>query len=165
MDQNYTKFTHDLDAAMKALRKSRKTIGFAESCTGGRLSAAWAEVPGVSDIFLGSVVSYSNQVKMDFLGVQENSLKDEGAVSQTVAMQMARGARKSLKVDWALAITGIAGPTGGSAEKPVGTVWFAISGPGFEEAQKKIFSGDRVQIQRSSVEFATEWLKKILEKV
>jgi nicotinamide-nucleotide amidase len=155
---NYTKFTHDLKAVISALRQQKQTIGFAESCTGGRMSAAWAEVPGVSDVFLGSVVSYSNQLKKDLLGVQEKVLKDEGAVSQIVALQMAQGLRKKLKVDWALAITGIAGPSGGSVQKPVGTVWLAISGPSFEGVERKNFTGERVKIQQEAVEFATEWL-------
>ncbi len=162
MDQSYTKFTHDLKAVISALQQKRQSIGFAESCTGGRLSAAWTEVSGVSDVFLGSVVSYSNQVKMDLLGVQEKSLKSEGAVSQKVVLEMAQGLRKKLKVDWALAITGIAGPKGGTAEKPVGTVWFAVVGPDFEESQKKNFTGERVTIQQASVEFATTWLHEVV---
>jgi nicotinamide-nucleotide amidase len=164
MKLNYTKFTQDLQVVITTLKQNQWKIGFAESCTGGRLSAAWAEVPGVSDVFSGSVVSYSNEVKKELLEVQEKSLKEEGAVSQKVALEMAKGLRKKLKVDWALAITGIAGPTGGSAEKPVGTVWFAIAGPKFEGVQKKNFTGERVTIQQASVEFATQWLHEILTK-
>jgi nicotinamide-nucleotide amidase len=164
MDQNYTKFTYDLKAVIEALRQQKQTIGFAESCTGGRLSAVWAEIPGVSDVFSGSVVSYANQVKKDLLGVQEKALKDEGAVSQKVVLQMAQGLRKKLKVDWALAITGVAGPSGGSPDKPVGTVWFSIVGPEFEETERKNFTGERVEIQQASVEFATRWLQEILKR-
>lgn len=164
MNQSYTKFTHDLMAVLTALRQHRWTLGFAESCTGGKLSAALAEIPGVSDVFVGSVVSYANSVKQDLLSVQESSLKKEGAVSQKVALEMAQGLRKKLKVDWAVAITGIAGPSGGSAEKPVGTVWLAIAGPTFEEARKKNFTGDRVTIQKSSAEFAAQWLHEVLTK-
>ena len=159
----YTKFTGKLHSCIKALRQQKMTVGFAESCTGGRLSALWAETAGVSDVFLGSIISYSNQVKADLLGVELNSLKTHGAVSAPVAGQMAKGAQKSLKVDWAVSITGIAGPTGGSPEKPVGTVWFGVVGPGVEETCQQNFSGDRVEIQKAAAEFATAWLAEKVE--
>lgn len=157
-DPNYIKFTHDLQVLIERLRQRGWKVGFAESCTGGRLSAVWTEISGVSDVFSGSIVSYSNDVKIQLLGVQEEALHKEGAVSLTVAGQMARGLKKCLGVDWALAITGIAGPKGGNAEKPVGTVCFGIVGPQIEDSQKQKFSGDRVAIQQAAVEFATRWL-------
>lgn len=144
------------------LRKHQQTLGFAESCTGGLLSTSLTSLPGVSDVFMGSVVSYANQVKMDLLSVDENSLKDHGAVSEQVALQMAQGARDKLKCSWALAITGIAGPSGGSVEKPVGTVCFAICGPNFEASTRQKFSGDRAAIQIHSVRFAIGILGKAL---
>ena len=159
----YTKFTGKLLACIKVLRHQKMTVGFAESCTGGRLSASWAETAGVSDVFLGSIISYSNQVKENLLGVQPNTLKIHGAVSAEVAGQMARGARQSLKVHWAVSVTGIAGPSGGSAQKPVGTVWFGIVGPKVEETCQQNFSGDRVEIQNLAAEFATAWLAEKLE--
>ncbi len=130
-------------------------MGFAESCTGGALSAFLTEQPGVSDIYLGSVVSYSNEAKVDLLGVRRDTLMQEGAVSEAVARQMAQGVRRQLKTDWSVAITGIAGPTGGTPGKPVGTVCFAIAGPNFEESRKEFFSGNRKDIQRlrSTVQF------------
>jgi PncC family amidohydrolase len=148
-----------------ALLRSRKlTIGFAESCTGGLLSATLTSLPGVSDVFMGSVVSYSYEAKMDLLGVQANTLKSEGAVSESVALQMAQGARQQLKVAIALAITGIAGPTGGTPDKPVGTVCFAVSGPGIaENVIRKHFSGNRSEVQESSVRFALEYLISALK--
>jgi PncC family amidohydrolase len=137
-------------------------VSFAESCTGGRLSASVAEIAGVSDVFLGSVVSYAYQAKVDLLGVSWDTLNSEGAVSEKVASQMAQGCRRSLKSSWSVAITGIAGPTGGTPDKPVGTVWFAVSGPNFDHAEKKIFDGDRVQIQQRSAQSAAEILLECL---
>jgi PncC family amidohydrolase len=156
--QNYTKFTQDLNDLIFRLRGLKMKIGFAESCTGGRLSAVWAEVPGVSDVYLGSIISYSNQVKVDLLGVDPMTLQNEGAVSSEVARQMALGLVEELKVDWGVSITGVAGPSGGSPTKPVGTVWFGIHGPGLEETIQKSFHGSRVEIQNQSVVFATSWL-------
>lgn len=150
-------------ALIDRLRTRNQTVSFAESCTGGLLSATLSAVAGVSDIYLGSIVSYSYQAKVDLLGVSWNVLKVEGAVSDRVARQMARGAREKLKSHWSVAITGIAGPTGGTPEKPVGTVWFAVSGPGFEVTERKLFSGGRVEVQKQSVDFAIELLMKGLE--
>ncbi len=161
--QMYTKFTGKLLACIKALRQQKMTVGFAESCTGGRVSALWTETAGVSDVFLGSIISYSNQVKEDLLGVDSTTLKKHGAVSAEVAGQMAKGAQQSLRVDWAVSITGIAGPSGGSPEKPVGTVWFGIVGPKIEETCQQKFSGDRVEIQNLAAEFATAWLAEKLK--
>ncbi|WP_413289966.1 CinA family protein [Bdellovibrio sp. HCB337] len=144
---------------LQLLRTRKFTIGFAESCTGGLLSATLASQAGVSDVFKGSVVSYANEAKMDLLGVQASTLKAEGAVSEAVARQMAQGTRKQLKVDVSVAITGIAGPTGGTPDKPVGTVCFAVAGPGVAEvAQRKQFSGNRSEVQEASVRFALEYL-------
>jgi nicotinamide-nucleotide amidase len=153
-----------LQDLVEELRAHKLTVSFAESCTGGRLSASLAEIPGVSDVFLGSVVSYAYQAKVDLLGVSWDTLHSEGAVSDKVASQMARGCREHLKSSWSVAITGIAGPSGGTAEKPVGTVWFAASGPSFDRSEKKVFSGSRVQIQQQSVEFAAAFLLGCLKK-
>lgn len=153
-----------LQELIKSLRDQKLTVGFAESCTGGALSAFLTEQPGVSDIFLGSVVSYSNEAKVDLLGVSRDTLMQEGAVSEAVARQMAHGVRRQLKTDWSVAVTGIAGPTGGTPEKPVGTVCFAIAGPGFEVSRREIFSGDRQGIQQKSVDFAVSWLVATLDK-
>lgn len=152
----------ELQSIIEKLRSRKQTVGFAESCTGGLLSATLSAVPGVSDIYLGSIVSYSYQAKVDLLGVSWSLLKDEGAVSEKVARQMAQGLRNQLKCHWSVSITGIAGPTGGTEEKPVGTVWFSVSGPGFEQAERKLFSGSRTDIQKASVDFATTFLLKSL---
>lgn len=158
-------FTYKLHTLFNNLRRDQSNVSFAESCTGGKLSARLTEVPGVSDIFMGSVVSYSNSVKEDILGVLRESLITEGAVSETVALQMARGAQKVLKSTWSAAITGIAGPDGGTNTKPVGTVCFGIVGPSVEYTEKKLFTGSRVQIQEQSAERALELLNKHLEKI
>lgn len=157
--------SHSLDELLALLRSRKLKIGFAESCTGGLLSATLTSREGVSDVFMGSVVSYSYEAKMDLLGVQASTLKKEGAVSEIVARQMAQGAREQLKVDVSVAITGIAGPTGGTPDKPVGTVWFAVAGPGLANADalevraiKKQFPGGRNEVQQASVRFALEYL-------
>lgn len=153
-----------LDLLIDNLRRSQAVISFAESCTGGKLSAKLTEIPGVSDIFMGSVVSYSNSAKEDILGVLRETILKFGAVSEPVALQMAKGAQKSLNSQWALSITGVAGPDGGTAEKPVGTVCFALVGPGFEWTGRKHFSGSRVQIQDQSVDFAVDLVNKHFKK-
>lgn len=154
-----------LQELIRSLRDRKLTVGFAESCTGGALSAFLTEQPGVSDIFLGSVVSYSNEAKVDLLGVRRDTLMQEGAVSELVARQMAHGVRRQLKTDWSVAITGIAGPTGGTPGKPVGTVCVAIAGPNFEDSRKEFFSGGRKAIQQASVDYSVNWLCEVLDKV
>ncbi len=144
-------------------RQKKITLGFAESCTGGLLSAQFAALPGVSEVYHGSIVSYSYQAKVDLLKVNWDLLQQEGAVSEKVAIKMAAGAREVLRCDWSVAVTGIAGPGGGLPDKPVGTVWFAVHGPRLAEAQKKFFQGDRKHIQFQSVQFAAEFLLKTIK--
>jgi len=119
------------------------TVGTAESCTGGLIAGAITAVPGSSEYFLGGVVSYANAVKTKLLGVPKEILDTAGAVSGECARFMAQGAAAALGADWTVAVTGIAGPDGGSAEKPVGTVWFGLCGPGRAEAHVRHFSGSR----------------------
>lgn len=135
-------------------------IGLAESCTGGLLSSWIAQVPGVSSFYQGSIVSYSAEVKNAVLGVPWPMIKAHGEVSLPVAQAMARGAIKALSCDWAVAITGIAGPTGGTPEKPVGLVCFAVVGPGFEKALAHHFAPtmERHKIQQQSAVFAFDLL-------
>lgn len=114
---------------LEQLRRRDQTLAVAESCTGGGLGAALAAVPGASDVFLGGVIAYANSVKQGVLGVPAELLAAHGAVSDPVARAMAEGARRATGADWALAITGVAGPGGGSAEKPVGLVHIAVAGP------------------------------------
>lgn len=158
-----TKRDEQLQDFIRSLRDQKLTVSFAESCTGGALSAFLTEQAGVSDLFMGSVVSYSNEAKVDILGVRRDTLMQEGAVSEAIARQMAHGVRRQLKSDWSVAITGIAGPSGGSPEKPVGTVCLAIAGPSFEDSRKEFFSGDRKAIQQASVDYAVSWLSEVVK--
>lgn len=114
---------------LERLRQRGDTLAVAESCTGGGLGAALAAVPGASDVFLGGVIAYANAVKQDLLGVPADQLQRHGAVSDPVARAMAQGVQRLTGATWTIAVTGVAGPAGGSAEKPVGTVYMAVAGP------------------------------------
>jgi len=128
------------------------TISIAESCTGGTVSQMIASVPGASRYFLGSVIAYSNEVKKDTLGVDPETIEKYGAVSEEVAKQMAQNVRRIMNSDYGLATTGIAGPDGGSPEKPVGTVFLALAGPGRTVVIKHMFGNHRGRnILRSSL--------------
>jgi nicotinamide-nucleotide amidase len=123
----------------------------AESCTGGGVAAAITGVPGSSAVFAGGVVAYANEVKRDVLSVGEDTLSRHGAVSAETAAQMASAVRSLMKCDLAVSLTGIAGPGGGSAEKPVGLVWFGIADGGGVRTEKAIFPGDREEVRRRAV--------------
>ena len=135
-------------------------LGVAESCTGGLLSSWIAQLPGISSVFSGAIVCYARQVKIDVLKVPERIILSSGEVSGPVARAMAQGANKALGSNWSVAITGIAGPAGGTPEKPVGTVCFALSGPGFEEVWRHQFPShlERHEIQRHAAVFALDLL-------
>ncbi len=153
-----TKIHPLVEALVKVLRERGETVSFAESCTGGLLSAAVTKMAGVSDVYQGSVVAYSYEVKEKLLGVPRDVLHSLGAVSLPVAQAMADGARSALDSTWAVSITGIAGPGGGTPQKPVGTVCFGVSGPNVEMAEQHNFSGDRREIQKASAEHALKLL-------
>ncbi len=154
----------DLAAVVgRLLRESSRTIAFAESCTGGLASSMLTDVPGSSAYFLGSVVSYADEAKRQLLGVSAETLRAHGAVSAESAAEMARGTLERFGSDFAVAITGIAGPDGGSAEKPVGTVFFALAERGgAETAKKRLFGGDRLVIRRAAAIHALELLRRRL---
>lgn len=126
----------------------------AESCTGGGVGAAITAVPGASAAYLGGVVSYDNAVKRGLLGVSPATLETVGAVSAETAAQMADGVRRLLKADLAVSVTGIAGPDGGSAEKPVGLVWFGLATTGGVRTERAIFAGDRAAVRAAAVTHA-----------
>lgn len=135
-----------------ALLKARGLVcATAESCTGGGVGSAITAIPGSSAVFAGGVISYANEVKRDVLGVKASTLETEGAVSSETAAQMAEGVRKLLKVDIAVSLTGIAGPDGGSEEKPVGLVWFGLSTAQGTRTEKAIFRGEREKIRESAI--------------
>lgn len=143
-------------------REQGVTIATAESCTGGLVAGTITSVAGSSDVFEGSVVSYSNQVKMKSLGVDVDVLDSFGAVSEAVACQMAEGARSQLGVDYAVSLTGIAGPGGGSADKPVGTVWIGIASARGSFAELHRFDGDRSSVREHAVIAALFLLDKAM---
>lgn len=134
------------------LAKLGVTVATAESCTGGNIARLITAVPGASAYFLGGVVAYANEVKTQVLEVRAKDLAQYGAVSEAVAVQMAHGARKRTGAQWAVSTTGIAGPEGGAAEKPVGTVWIGVAGPHGARAQEFHFSATRERnIARASL--------------
>ncbi len=147
---------------IKCLKSNNLTLALAESCSGGLLSHSLTNVPGASSCFLGSIVCYDNAVKTRLLGVTKAVLSNHGAVSQQCATQMAKGAKRLLQSDYALSITGIAGPSGGSATKPVGLVYIALSTPKTTITQSFHFKGSRLQIKKQTVAKAIQMLGKAL---
>jgi nicotinamide-nucleotide amidase len=142
----------------KLLKKHGKTISTAESCTGGLIASMITSVPGASEYFLGSVVSYANSVKQNVLGVTEDILQNHGAVSSECVGAMSEGVRKLTGTDFAVATSGIAGPGGGSDEKPVGLVWIGVSSEAGTETFRLVFNSDR---KRNIERFASSALYKI----
>jgi len=143
---------HELAQAVgQALTARGWMLGCAESCTGGLLSSVLTDASGASAWFGGGVVAYAYAVKRDVLGVPQAVLDAKGAVSREVVLAMAKGARGVLRADVAVAISGIAGPSGGTPQKPVGTVWMAWEGPDVAEVKRFQFAGDRLAIKRLAV--------------
>jgi PncC family amidohydrolase len=138
------------------LRRRNLTLATAESCTGGLVSHRLTNVPGSSDYFLGGIVAYANATKMAQLGVQAETLEIYGAVSQETAMEMASGVRQRLNADIGVSVSGIAGPGGGSVEKPVGLTWIGVSAEGYSQARKYLWSGDRSAVKEQSAQAALE---------
>ncbi len=146
----------------RLLKDSKKTLSVAESCTGGYISHLLTSVPGASEWYKGSVTAYSNEVKTDLLKVNEQDIVSFGAVSSEVAEQMATGVKRQLKSDYSISITGIAGPDGGSPEKPVGTVWIAVADKKKVISQSFLFGDNRERnIIRASYA-ALDMLRKAL---
>lgn len=135
-------------------RERKLKLALAESCTGGMIAARITSVPGASDIFNGSIVCYANEVKRDLLGVPQGILETEGAVSASCARAMAEGARRALKSDIAVSVTGIAGPAGGTPSKPVGCVFIGIATKGSVSTERHLFTGDRATIRQQASDAA-----------
>jgi len=144
------------------LRARGSRLVVAESCTGGLLSARITAIPGASTVFIGGVVAYDNMVKSGTLDVPPELLDQYGAVSEQVVSAMVEGVQRQFAVDAALAITGIAGPSGGTAEKPVGTVWLAARYRAERRALKRVFPGDRNEIRARSAQAALDLLRRLL---
>ena len=139
---------------VERLKAQGLTCATAESCTGGGVGFAITSVAGSSEVFAGGVISYSNEVKREVLGVSAATLAAVGAVSGEVAAQMADGVRRLLKTDLAVSLTGVAGPGGGSAEKPVGLVWFGLSTPFGSHTERMLFAGDRAAVRAQAIDHA-----------
>ena len=133
------------------LIRSRKTLAIAESCTGGFIGHTLTNIPGASTWFKGGVIAYADQAKIDILGVPEAIIREHGAVSAPTARAMAAGARRRFKSDLAIATTGIAGPTGGTPEKPVGLVFIGLATTRGTSVKKYIFKGSRLQIKKQTL--------------
>ncbi|HUG28340.1 MAG TPA: competence/damage-inducible protein A [Gemmatimonadales bacterium] len=136
------------------LRRRGYRLAVAESCTGGLLAGRLTGVPGSSEVFVGGTIAYANQAKIDHLGVSNSDLQDHGAVSEAIALQMAAGAARNFAADIAVGVTGVAGPDGGSAEKPVGTIWLGFQSPERRWAERVVFPGNRAEIRARAVQFA-----------
>lgn len=146
------------------LRGRRESLALAESCTGGLVAELVTAVPGVSDVFQGGLVTYSNRSKVDLLGVPEALLAEHGAVSEPVARAMAEGARARLGATYGLALTGVAGPSGGTPSAPVGFVHYAVAGPEGQLAASQRFGGDRAAVRRRAAQAALALLRSALRR-
>jgi nicotinamide-nucleotide amidase len=147
----------DADLAAIVLEHARiggLSLGVAESCTGGLVGGRLTDVPGSSDVFVGGVICYSNRLKTELLDVPARLITEHGAVSEEVARAMAEGTHARLGVDLAVSVTGIAGPTGGTEEKPVGTVWFAVASNGRLDSKRVIFFGSRREVRERAAQTA-----------
>lgn len=144
---------------VQLLTAQKKTLALAESCTGGLIANRVTNVPGASEVFQGGVVSYANSAKETFLGVRPDDLRSHGAVSEAIAREMADGAREKFGSDFALAVTGIAGPGGGTPEKPVGTVFIALASPAGVEVKKMLNPWDRETFKQVTAQQALELLR------
>jgi len=145
------------EQVIRALIQRGLTLAVAESCTGGLIGHRLTNVPGSSGCFLGGVVAYHDRAKVDILGVDEELLSREGAVSEAVAVAMARGVRRLLDADLGVGVTGIAGPSGGTPEKPVGTVFIALADRSGEEVARRYrWEGEREENKERSAEAALE---------
>jgi nicotinamide-nucleotide amidase len=154
----------DLAATVLALLRSRKmTVAVAESCTGGLLGARITEIPGASDVMLGGIIAYANEVKEAQLGVLKATMVEHGAVSEQTVREMATGVRTRFGASIGIAISGVAGPGGGSAEKPVGTVCFGLDVNGEVSSVRSALVGDRTEIRQRAAQAALNAIRRFVE--
>ena len=150
------------EVVYKKLKANNMKIAFCESCTGGLISSRFTSIPGVSEVFDRGIVTYSNRANVEELGVKKNTLDKYGAVSEQVALEMATGLLNKAGVDIALSTTGLAGPSGGTEDKPVGLVYIGIAAKNHSFVFKSVFSGDRLSIQNRAALKAFDELRKII---
>ena len=158
---------HVIDVAREVgthLAEAGWRLATAESCSGGLVGHVITEIPGSSAYYQGGVIAYDNAVKGDILGVSPATLESVGAVSEACAREMAEGARRLLHTDVAIATTGIAGPGGGSPEKPVGLVYIAVATPAATHSERHVFGGDRTTIKELTALRALELLRAALDQ-
>ena len=151
------------EEVVKLLKEKKMTVTTVESCTGGLLSGTLVDVAGVSDVFNQGFVTYANEAKHSLVGVKQETLDSYGAVSEETAREMAEGGAKAAKADACLSVTGIAGPDGGTAEKPVGLVYIGCHVNGNTVVERNVFSGTRREVREQSVLAALKLLKKQLQ--
>lgn len=159
--------THDIDQLAELLGQKllarNWTISCAESCTGGGIGYAITSVSGSSSWFKQGIISYANEAKQQLLGVDAQTLTQWGAVSEQTVVEMAHGAAQVAKAQVAISVSGIAGPDGGTADKPVGTVWFGFAVDGQVSAVKQLFKGNRQQVRLKAIEFALARVIRLIE--
>lgn len=152
------------EVVVRRLTERKLKVALAESCTGGHIANRLTNVPGASEVFLAGLVTYSNEAKMKLLGVREQTLIEHGAVSESVVREMAQGARERTGADYAVAVTGIAGPTGGTEDKPVGTVFIGLADAGGVKAGRFQNPFDRETFKYVTSQQALEWLRRSLRR-
>ncbi len=151
-----------VEKIIQELSRQKQTVTFAESCTGGRIAATFTAVSGASAVLNGSCITYSNEIKHLWLGVSQEVLETYGAVSESCVLQMLQGVQKMAASDYAIAVSGIAGPTGGTDLKPVGTVYIGLLTPTQQKVFHCHFKGSRESIQEESTRFAIEKFAELL---
>lgn len=156
MDEKRVEKLHD------SLRQSGARLATAESCTGGLIGGKITSVPGSSDVFEGGVIAYSNRIKREKLGVSESTLKDHGAVSEPVARRMVEGVCDRFEVDVGVSVSGIAGPSGGTKEKPVGLVYLGFSVDGRVDVLRNVYDGIRASVREQTVRTVVD---KLLDRL
>jgi nicotinamide-nucleotide amidase len=153
------------EVAADLLRERGRTVSFAESCTAGMISSLFGDIPGISKVFKGSVVCYANEIKTSLLGVPKSVLDRFGAVSEECVIHMADGCRKTLNTDYAVAVSGVAGPDAAPSDKPVGLVYFAAADASGHEVRKMNFPGDRARIRSLAASAAFDLLRRRLLRI